>query len=69
MTVLDKLIKEYRKLDVKILRLKRFLENGVAPTEAEGVMMETQLSAMTLYKKMLEMRIEKIKKRVDNQKW
>jgi len=68
MTVLDKLIKEYRKLDVKILRLKRFLENGVAPTEAEGVMMETQLSAMTLYKKMLEMRIEKIKKRVDNQK-
>ncbi|MGH5105236.1 crAss001_48 related protein, partial [Klebsiella pneumoniae] len=56
MTVLDKLIKEYRKLDVKILRLKRFLENGVAPTEAEGVMMETQLSAMTLYKKMLEMR-------------
>ncbi|MGH5287447.1 crAss001_48 related protein [Klebsiella pneumoniae] len=68
MTVLDKLIKEYRKLDVKILRLKRFLENGVAPTEAEGVMMETQLSAMTLYKKMLEMRIEKIRKRVDNQK-
>jgi len=68
MTVLDKLIKEYRELDVKILRLKRFLENGVAPTEAEGVMMETQLSAMTLYKKMLEMRIEKIKKRVDNQK-
>lgn len=51
MTVLDKLIKEYRELDVKILRLKRFLENGVAPTEAEGVMMETQLSAMTLYKK------------------
>jgi len=68
MTVLDKLIKEYRELDVKILRLKRFLENGVAPTEAEGVMMETQLSAMTLYKKMLEMRIEKIKKIVDNQK-
>lgn len=68
MTVLDKLIKEYRELDVKILRLKRFLENGVAPTEAEGVMMETQLSSMTLYKKMLEMRIEKIKKRVDNQK-
>lgn len=68
MTVLDKLIKEYLKLDVKILRLKRFLENGVAPAEAEGVMMETQLSAMTLYKKMLEMRIEKIKKRVDNQK-
>ncbi|AUV59737.1 hypothetical protein [Lactobacillus phage Bassarid] len=68
MTVLDKLIKEYLKLDVKISRLKRFLENGVAPTEAEGVMMETQLSAMTLYKKMLEMRIEKIKKRVDNQK-
>jgi len=65
MTVLDKLIKEYRKLDVKILRLKRFLENGVAPTEAEGVMMETQLSAMTLYKKMLELRIEKNKKRVD----
>lgn len=62
MTVLDKLIKEYRELDVKILRLKRFLENGVAPTKAEGVMMETQLSAMTLYKKMLEMRIEKIKK-------
>lgn len=68
MTVLDKLIKEYRKLDVKILRMKRFLENGVVPTEAEGVMMETQLSAMTLYKKMLEMRIEKIRKRVDNQK-
>lgn len=68
MTVLDKLIKEYRELDVKILRLKRFLENGVAPTEAEGVMMETQLSAMTLYKKMLELRIEKNKKRVDNQK-
>lgn len=65
MTVLDKLIKEYRELDVKILRLKRFLENGVAPTEAEGVMMDTQLSAMTLYKKMLEMRIEKIRKRVD----
>lgn len=63
MTVLDKLIKEYRELDVKILRLKRFLENGVAPTEAEGVMMETQLSSMTLYKKMLEMRIEKIKKK------
>lgn len=63
MTVLDKLIKEYRELDVKILRLKRFLENGVAPTEAEGVMMETQLSAMTLYKKMLEMRIEKIRKK------
>lgn len=68
MTVLDKLIKEYRKLDVKILRLKRFIENGVVPTEAESVMMETQLSAMTLYKKMLEMRIEKIRKRVDNQK-
>ena len=68
MTVLNKLINEYRKLDVKILRLKRFLENGVAPTEAEGVMMETQLSAMALYKKMLEMRIEKIKKRVDKQK-
>lgn len=65
MTVLDKLIKEYRELDVKILRLKRFLENGVVPTEAEVVMMETQLSAMMLYKKMLELRIEKIKKRVD----
>lgn len=63
MTVLDKLIKEYRELDVKILRLKRFLENGVAPTEAEGVMMETQLSAMTLYKKILEMRIEKNRKK------
>lgn len=59
MTVLNKLINEYRKLDVKILRLKRFLENGVVPTEAEGVMMDTQLSAMTLYKKMLEMRIKK----------
>lgn len=68
MTVLNKLINEYRKLDVKILRLKRFLENSVVQTEAEGVMMETQLSAMTLYKKMLEMRIEKIRKRVDNQK-
>lgn len=68
MTVLDKLIKEYRKLDVKILRLKRFLENGVVPTEAEGVMMETQLSAMLLYKKMLELRIEKIQKVVDKQK-
>jgi len=68
MTVLDKLIKEYRKLDVKILRLKRFLENGLVPTEAELVMTETQLSAMTLYKKMLELRIEKNKKRVDNQK-
>lgn len=63
MTVLDKLIKEYRKLDVKILRLKRFLENGVVPTEAEVIMMETQLSAMTLYKKMLELRIEKNKKK------
>lgn len=68
MTALDKLIKEYRKLDVKILCLKRFLENGVVPTEAEGIMMETQLSAMMLYKKMLELRIEKNKKRVDNQK-
>nr|DAQ69847.1 MAG TPA: hypothetical protein [Caudoviricetes sp.] len=66
MMVLDKLIKEYRKLDVKILRLKRFLENGTVPTEAEGVMMETQLSAMMLYKKMLEMRIEKLEKIVDN---
>jgi len=68
MTVLNKLMNEYRKLDVKILRLKRFLENGVVPPEAEGIMMETQLSAMTLYKKMLELRIEKIQKVVDNQK-
>lgn len=34
MTVLDKLIKEYQKLDVKILRLKHFLGNGLVPTEA-----------------------------------